>query len=110
MPTCRVLCVVGCRHKSKLDNVMQDKYGQSVEVGDVVRVLEIAPEFLALLDSDERQRVSAMLNDEYVVDDLPEPNKASVSISWEDGEGQYAFSGLYMLQHEFELVRKRSSS
>jgi len=89
---------------------MVDKHGNEVGVGDVVRVLEIAPKLLSILAPDERQRIEAMLNNEYVVDDLPEPNKISVSISWEEDDGQIAFSGLYMLPHEFELVLKRSGT
>lgn len=89
---------------------MVDKHGNEIRIGDVVRVLEISQEFLSVLPSDERERIEAMRNKEYVVDDLPEPNKASVSISWEEGEGQIAFSGLYMLSHEFELVRQNIGS
>ena len=85
---------------------MHDRYGNKVEIGDVVRVLEIPPEVLDSLADDERPHIEAMLNQEYAIDDLPEEGKVSVSISWQEGEGLTAHGGLYMLPHEFELVRK----
>lgn len=86
---------------------MHDRHGNPVSIGDVVRVLEIAPEVLASLADDVRPHHEAMLFKEYEIDDLPEPGKASVSISWVEGEGLTAHGGLYLLAHEFELVRKR---
>lgn len=50
-----------------------------------------------------------MLFNEYEIDDLPEQGKVSVSISWDEGPGLTAYGGLYMLAHEFELVRKASA-
>ncbi|MCO5979316.1 hypothetical protein [Ideonella oryzae] len=88
---------------------MRDRHGTPVTVGDVVRVLEIAPEVLALLADDERPHHEAMLGKEYEIDDLPEPGKISVSIWWEEGEGRTAHGGLYLLSHEFEFVRKGGS-
>ena len=84
---------------------MQDRHGNKVVVGDVVRVIEIDPNFLAALPEAERPRIEAMLNNEFAVDELPSEVKASVSISWEENDGTVAFSGLYMLSHECELVR-----
>lgn len=88
---------------------MRDRHGSPVAVGDVVRVLEIAPEVLESLADDERAHHEAMLHNEYEIDDLPEPGKVSVSISWTEGEGLVATGGLYLLPHEFELVRRRQS-
>ncbi len=85
---------------------MLDRHGNLIAIGDVVRVLEIAPEVLASLAEDERPHHEAMLNKEYEIDDLPEPGKASVSIWWDEGGGLIAHGGLYLLSHEFELVRK----
>ena len=85
---------------------MRDRHGSPVAIGDLVRVLEIAPEVLASLADDERLHHEAMLHNEYEIDDLPEPGKVSVSISWTEGEGLTATGGLYLLAHEFELVRK----
>jgi hypothetical protein len=86
---------------------MLDRHGSPVAVSDVVRVIEIAPAVLASLADDERPHHEAMLNNEYEIDDLPEPGKVSVSISWDEGDGLVAYGGLYLLSHEFELVRKR---
>jgi len=94
---------------NQLDPQMRDRHGNPVTVGDVVRVLEIAPDVLASLAEDERPHHEAMLHNEYEIDDLPEPGKVSVSISWEEGDGLTAHGGLYLLSHEFELVRKGSS-
>jgi hypothetical protein len=85
---------------------MRDRHGNLVDVGDLVRVLEIAPEVLDSLADDERPHIYAMLHGEYEIDELPEEGKVSVSITWDEGDGLTAHGGLYMLSHEFELVRK----
>ena len=85
---------------------MKDKHGIAVEVGDLVRVLEIDSGFLSTLPDDERLLHEAMLNQEYEIDEIVEEStKASVSFWKETPEGLY-HSGLYMLSHEFELVKK----
>lgn len=87
---------------------MKDKHGKEVEVGDTVKVLEIYDGFLNVLPEDERILHEAMLNEEYVIDDIVEDStKASVSFWQETEEGLY-HGGLYMLAHEFELVKKGS--
>ena len=85
---------------------MKDRHGVEVNVGDIIRVLEISPEYLACLTDDERPHVQEMLNGEFAIDEFSEPGKASVSIQWSEGEGLFAYSGLSMLPHEFELVRR----
>ena len=62
---------------------MKDRHGNVVEIGDVVRVLEICQDFLDVLPDDELPYIKEMLNQEYPIDDFPERGKASVSISWE---------------------------
>ncbi|MGI1668754.1 MAG: hypothetical protein K6L74_00365 [Neptuniibacter sp.] len=89
---------------------MKDKHGVEVEIGDLVRVLEIYDGFLEALPEDERLLHEAMLNNEYVVDDIVEDStKASVSFWKRMPEGIYS-GGLHMLSHEFELVEKGSKS
>ena len=85
---------------------MKDRHGNEVELGDVVRVVEICQEFLDVLSEDERVHIEKMLNQEYPIDDFPEQDKASISISWQIEPGLTGHGGLYMLPHEFELVRK----
>ena len=85
---------------------MQDKHGNIVELGDVVRVVEICQEFLNVLPDDELVHIRNMLNREYPIDDFPESGKASISITWEIEPGRTGHSGLCMLSHEFELVRR----
>lgn len=85
---------------------MKDRHGSEVSIEDIVRVLEIAPDFLAVLPADERRHIEAMLNNEFAIDAFPEKGKISVSISVEEGEGRYFHGGLYMISHEFELVCK----
>lgn len=88
---------------------MKDKYGKEVTVGDRVKVLEIYDGFLNMLPEDERKFHEAMLNQEFVVDDIVENStKASVSFCEKTPEGLY-HGGLYMLSHEFELVKKGST-
>ena len=88
---------------------MIDKHGNQVEVGDIVRVLAIPQCVLDILDGEKRPHIEAMLNNEYEVDELPELEKASVSIWWQHEDGSHGYGGLYMLSNEFELVRKRDS-
>lgn len=83
---------------------MFDCHGNSVQLGDIVRVLEICQDVIDYLPDDERDHVLGMLNKEYPIDDFPEEGKASVSIWWEIGGGAMGYSGLYMHSHEFELV------
>lgn len=85
---------------------MNDRHGNVVELGDIVRVVEICQEFLDVLPEDELIHIEKMLNHEYPIEDFPEHGKASVSISWEIGPGLTGHGGLYMLSHDFELVRK----
>jgi len=59
-----------------------------------------------VVPDDELVHIQKMLNQEYPIDDFPEQGKASVSISWEIKPGLRGHGGLYMLPHEFELVRK----
>jgi len=66
---------------------MKDRLGNPVKLGDVVRVVEICQEFLDVLPDDELVHISKMLNQEI------EP-------------GLTGHGGLYLLPHEFELVRK----
>ena len=59
---------------------MKDKHGLVVQVGDLVRVLEINDGFLKMLPDDERLLHEAMLNNIYEVDEIVEGStKASVS-------------------------------
>lgn len=85
---------------------MRDKHGNEVNIGDTVRVLEICDAFLYSLPDDEKQHIANMLGNEYVIDELPEENKAGVSIKWRFENGDIGFGGLYMFPHEFELVHK----
>lgn len=85
---------------------MKDRHGNAVELGDVVRVVEICQAFVDVLPEDEVVHIQKVLNQEYAIDDFPEPGKASVSISWKIEPGLTGQGGLYMLPHEFELVRK----
>ncbi|WP_010323073.1 hypothetical protein [Marinobacterium stanieri] len=85
---------------------MKDKHGKIVEVGDLIRVLEIYEGFLNTLPEDERILHEEMLHQKYVVDEILEDStKASVSFFKDTAEGVY-HGGLYMLSHEFEIVRK----
>ncbi|NHZ63553.1 hypothetical protein [Massilia genomosp. 1] len=85
---------------------MKDLHGNEVAVGDIVRVLQIDQWLLDLLPADELPHTLAMLNNEYPIDDFSEDGKISVTNWWEAGPEQWACSSLYLLAHEFELVKK----
>ncbi|NHZ33233.1 hypothetical protein [Massilia rubra] len=85
---------------------MKDRHGNEVAIGDMVRVLEIDQGLLDWLPADELSHTLAMLNNEYPIEEFPEEGKISVTTWWEEGPGQSACSGLYLLAHEFELVKK----
>jgi hypothetical protein len=72
----------------------------------MVRVVELCQDFLDVLPDDELPHIVGMLNKVYPIDDFPEEGKASVSITWEIEDGIFGYGGLYMLSHEFELVKK----
>ena len=86
--------------------MMQDKHGNTVDIGDTVRVLVIAPEALASLAEDERPYIEGMLNNLYEIDEFPYVGKASVSICADEGDGRFFIGGLYLSSHEIELVQK----
>lgn len=86
---------------------MTDRHGNLVELGDLVRVVEICQKFLDVLPDDELVHIENMLNRVYPIDDFPESGKASVAITWEIEPGLTGHGGLYMLSHEFELIQKR---
>lgn len=88
---------------------MIDRHGNEVAIGDMVRVLEIDQELLDWLPADELPHTLAMLNKEYPIEDFPEDGKASVSYWWQEGPDGSACTGLYLLAHEFELVKKAGS-
>jgi hypothetical protein len=85
---------------------MKDKHGNIVELGDTIRVVAISQEFRDTLSATELVHIAAMIDQQYQIDDFPESDKASVSISWKIEDGVTGHGGLYMLAHEFELVRK----
>jgi len=89
---------------------MKDIDGNEVEVGDLVKVLEIDQSLLKYgLDEFERPHHEAMLNNDYEIDEIVDSGrKVSVSIQWECPEG-IATGGLYMLPEEFRLVRKNNN-
>jgi hypothetical protein len=89
---------------------MKDRHGNVVEIGDVVRVLEICQEFLDVLPDDELLYIKEILNQEYPIDDFPERGKASVSLTWGIEPGLIGHGGLYMRSHEFELIRKAGTA
>ena len=85
---------------------MIDRNGQKVGVGDLVKILEIDEGFLGVLPEDERSLHKQLLNTVLAVDDIVEGStKASVSF-WKEFERGLYHGGLYMLPHEFEIVRK----
>ena len=86
---------------------MIDIDGNEIHVGDVVRILSIDDDFLNnCLTDDERPHHVAMLNNDYIVDEIVENGtKASVSIEWQEPEG-IAIGGLYLLPTEIRLIRK----
>ena len=89
---------------------MKDRNGNTVKIGDLVRVLEIYDGFLQPLPEDERILHEAMLDNIYAIDDIVEDGtKASVSFEHKTSEGIY-FGGLYMLPHEFILVKSSESN
>lgn len=88
---------------------MKDKHGNTVELGDTVRVVEICQQFLDVLSDEELVHIKSMINQEYEIDGFPENDKVSVSMTWVIEEGMTGHAGLYMLSNEFELARKATS-
>lgn len=89
---------------------MKDRHGNEVGIGDMVRVLEIDQGLLAWLPADELPHTLAMLNNAYPIEQFSEDGKACVKHWWQEGPGQAACTGLYMLAHEFELVKKAGTT
>jgi len=85
---------------------MNDRLGNLVEVGDVIRMVEIPTDFLDTLNKNETPHIQEMLNNEYEIDSFTENGKASAAISWNVGKGLTRHGRLDMSNHEFEVVRK----
>ena len=88
---------------------MKDIDGNEIDVGDLVRVLSIDSDLLQYeLDDEERPLHEAMLNNDYVVDEIVcDGEKASVTVEWDRPEG-LMIGGLYMRADQFCLVKKKS--
>lgn len=88
---------------------MRDVDGNEVDVGDIVNVLTIDPEFLECLTDEEKSHHLAMVGNNYIIDEIVEDGmKASVSMEWRIEDG-FAIGGLYMLSNEFRLTKKSSN-
>jgi len=85
---------------------MNDRLGNLVEVGDVIRMVEIPTDFLYTLNKNEAPHIQEMLNNEYEIDSFTENGKASAAISWNVGKSLTRHGRLEMSTHEFEVVRK----
>ena len=84
---------------------MKDVEGNSVKVGDIVRVLKIREDIP--LDDEERPHVLAMLNNDYEIDEIVNGNtQVSVSITIPCEEG-CVWTGLYLYPNEFRLIDKK---
>ena len=87
---------------------MKDIDDNEIDVGDLVKVLRIDSDLLQNgLDDEERPLHEAMLNNDYIVDEIVcDGEKASVTVEWERPEG-IMIGGLNMLPDEFRLVKKK---
>lgn len=81
---------------------MKDIDGNTVSIGDTVKVLHIRDNIKAILAEDEIEPTLAMLGGDYVIDDIVN-NNTQVSVSyWHDCQ----WGGLYLFPNEFRLVNR----
>ncbi|MDY0013355.1 MAG: hypothetical protein RBS40_10750 [Rhodocyclaceae bacterium] len=81
--------------------MLQDKHGQSVTIGDRVRVLAVSPG--PELEDDEREMIEFMVGSLCEVERIDSHGRAWVSMWWNCGEGN-AVTSVGLAAHEMERV------
>lgn len=91
------------RHKFE----MKDIEGNTVEVGDIVKVLVVRKDIP--LAEDEKPHVYAMLNNNYEIEEFVN-NNTQISVSyWVEEEEGCMYGGLYLYPNEFILISKKNA-
>ena len=88
---------------------VKDHLGRCVQVGSIVRVLRLPPEFLSALPDDERARVNEMIGGTFTVDEIDQSGTAWVTKWWEVADGEYDAHGIALTSSEMELVSDRGA-
>ena len=88
---------------------MKDIDGNEVEVGDIIKVINIdRKELESYLAEDEIQYHLDMVNNNFEVDEIVwDGEGASVSFQIEEKPGHYFFGGLYLNPNQCRLVCKK---
>ena len=85
---------------------VQDRNGVPVRVGTFVRVLALAPEFIASLPEDERAQVREMIGGTFAVDEIDKWGSAWVTKWWTVADGEYDAHGIGLSSSEMEVVNE----
>lgn len=91
---------------------MKDIDGNEIEVGDIVKVINIdRDELKTYLAEDEIEYHLEMVNNDFVVDEIVwEGEGASVSFHIEEEPGYYIYGGLYLDSNQCRLVHKKEDN
>lgn len=85
----------------------KDKHGHTVTVGARVRLLELSPNFLESLPSDEIEDVRSMIGKVFEVYEIDKSGCAWVEKGWNfPDKGKYMGHSLALEPHEMELVNE----
>ena len=87
-----------------------DRLGQTIEVGDIVRLLFIRPSILKRLTGDEHADVSSMLGQSLPVFDVYEDGLVWVSLTWKRPDGISEIHAIAVDSDAIELVSKATST
>jgi len=91
---------------------MKDIDGNEIEVGDIVKVINIdRDELTKFLAEDEIDNHLKMVDNDFVVDEIVwDGEGASVSFHIEEEPGYYIYGGLYLDSNQCRLVQKKKTA
>lgn len=89
----------------KAELITQDRFGNIVRVGTVVRVLAIAPFLPDELDPESEERVLSMLNTALPVYEVDQWGRAWVEKWWHEDDSHATSHSLALEPDEMEVCR-----
>ncbi len=86
-------------------NRTTDRDGRTIEVGSTIRLLSVESGLLDSLAPDERDQVTSMVGNEYVVQEVDEYGYAIVEQVWQTSPGESTSHAIAVAPAEMSLVR-----
>jgi hypothetical protein len=81
-----------------------DCKGRPVKLGDLVRITQLPPAYLAKVEPADRVALTAMIGKVYIVDDIDDFGQAWVTEMRDNGDGTHDGTGVGLASDEMELI------